>query len=238
MNENKFLHEKIYTDLKSKIVDKTYPENSLLPKEVELSEIYNVSRHTIRKAMDHLNSEGFIRKVKGTGTFVNEMKADYSLSNMASFSEILNDQGGEPNSVVMSAKLMEVDQYIINKLGLTNDKKVYVIERLRRNGEINLCYEKTYVNPIFCPKIDMYVSPNSSLYDLYETRYSLQLNEGTYQLEAINASKKIANLLDIPVNSSILFMKALIRLVDNSPLYYVEAHYVGSRYVFTTNLKR
>ncbi len=238
MNEKIFLHDQIYNDLKQKIADKHYPENSLLPKEVDFCDIYQVSRHTIRKAMDRLNNEGFIRKVKGTGTFVNEVKADYSLSNMASFSEILTNQSGDPNSIVLSAKLMEVDDFYCNKLNLQTESKIYVIERLRRNGDVNLCYEKTYVNPNYCPKIDMYVSPNTSLYDLYENRYSLQLKEGYYQLEATNATKKISNLLDIPINSSVLFMRALIKLIDNSPLYYVEAHYVGSRYVFSTNLKR
>lgn len=238
MVTKKYLHEKVYEDLKNKIMNKHYVTDSLLPTEYELTEIYNVSRHTIRKAMDRLNHEGFIRKVKGTGTFVNDLKTDYSLSNMASFSEIIHSQDGEPNSIVLSARLETVSLKILEKLHLKPKDKVYVIKRIRQAGGVSLCYEVTYISPVLCPDIDKYLTHKTSLYDLYENKYGLKLHEGIYRLEATIASKKVAKILDIPKNSSILFMRALITLTNNKPLYYVEADYVGSRYVFTTQLKR
>lgn len=238
MTEIKFLHEQIYEDIKSKIIQEVYPSNSLIPKEIELMGIYDVSRHTIRKAMDQLRQDGFIRKIKGTGTFVNELKADYALSNMSSFSEIITNQTGHPSSIVLSAKLTVVDKSITDKLSLKDNEPVYLIERIRKNGDINLCYEVTYVSPKHCPGLDMYVSPNASLYDLYENKYNLQLDEGHYKLEAINVNEQVAKLLDIPKLSAVLFMKALIHLKNGSPLYYVKAYYIGSRYIFSTNLKR
>ena len=43
-----------------------------LPSEKELCDAYACSRLTVRKALDVLRSEGYIRKVQGLGTFVSE----------------------------------------------------------------------------------------------------------------------------------------------------------------------
>jgi GntR family transcriptional regulator len=237
MSDEKYLHQKVYDDLKNKILSGKYPLNSLIPKEFDLERIYKVSRHTIRKALDRLSQEGLLRKVKGQGTFVNEIKADYSLSNMASFTEIIHNQGGDPNSIVFSARIEDVDRSIAQKLDC-KDHKVYVVKRLRRNGDVNLCYEITYVSPKLCPNIDQYVSPNSSLFELYEKRYQLTLGNGEYSFEATGAVGEIAKILDVPIASPILFMRARIFTELEAPVYYVEAYYIGSRYIFSTILNR
>ncbi|MBU1145192.1 MAG: GntR family transcriptional regulator [Firmicutes bacterium] len=237
-NEMRYLHEQIYEDLKSKILTKEYIYGSMLPREIDLMTIYNVSRHTIRKAMERLFVEGYVYKVKGTGTFVKSSKADYKLSTMSSFSEIIDNQAGKPNSVVIEAKKMLADEKIKDKLDLGSTKDCYYIERIRRNGKTNLCFEKTFINPELCPDIIEYVTPNASLYQLYEKKYNLTLFEGIYDLEAITASKHISKILDIPEGSAILYMEANIFLENGKALYFVEAYYIGSRYTFSTNLKR
>ena len=237
-NESQFLHEQIYEELKNKIINEEYKFGSMIPKEMDLMDIYKVSRHTIRKAMDRLLIEGYIYKVKGQGTFVKSIKADYKLSNMASFTEIIDNQEGKPNSVVIEANLIKPDDKIKEKLGLSGSSECYYIERIRRNGKTNLCFEKTYINPKLCPDIIDFVTPNASLYDLYENKYKLKMSEGSYNLEAINACSTVSKILDIPENSAILYMEANIFLYDNTPLYFVEAYYIGSRYTFSTVLKR
>ena len=233
-----YLHEKVYKDLKTKIMNQEYQPGDKLPKEIELVDIYNVSRHTLRKAMDRLFAEGYIYKVKGTGTFVKTLKADYNLSNMASFSEIIDNQNGQPNSIVYQATLIKPEPSIGKKLGLKDHEKCYYIERVRRNLDTNLCFEKTYINAKLCPDIIDYVTPNASLYDLYINKYKLKLSEGIYDLEATNASDEVAKILDIKPGSAILLMSANIFLENGIPLYCVEAHYIGSRYRFKTTLKR
>lgn len=237
-NDIKFLHKQIYEDLKNKILTEEYKNGSMLPREIDLMNIYNVSRHTIRKAMDTLFNEGFIYKVKGTGTFIRSNKSNYKLSNMSSFTEIIGNQDGEPNSIVIEAKSIKPTEKVKNILNLGDTEECYYIERIRRNGKTNLCFEKTYINIKLCPDIIDYITPNISLFKLYENKYHLSLLEGFYNLEAINAPKTIAKILDIPENSSILYMEANITLQNGDKLYYVEAYYIGSRYTFSTTLKR
>ena len=51
----------------------------LLPTENELSEQYHVSRVTVRKAFAALDSQGYLEKKSGKGTFIAEKKMQRSL---------------------------------------------------------------------------------------------------------------------------------------------------------------
>lgn len=69
MND-KFLYEKVYNTLKDKILTKSYKPNQKLPTELELANIYDVSRITIKKALAHLREAGLIYSVRGSGSYV------------------------------------------------------------------------------------------------------------------------------------------------------------------------
>lgn len=60
----------VIDDIKSKILSGTYSIGEQIPTESALQEKYNVSRHTIRKAILELSNEGFLRSEKGSGTYV------------------------------------------------------------------------------------------------------------------------------------------------------------------------
>ena len=64
---------KLMSELKQKIVDGTYQSGDKMPSENELAVVYQVSRHTVRKALAILEHEGYIYAVHGKGTFCSEM---------------------------------------------------------------------------------------------------------------------------------------------------------------------
>lgn len=68
--KRKLLYEVIYDDLLSGIQDGTYPPGSKLPSELELSEKYDVSRITSKKALEMLMEENLIARRQGKGSYV------------------------------------------------------------------------------------------------------------------------------------------------------------------------
>lgn len=64
-------YKKIVNDLISQFNSGKYAPNSKIPTEKELTDIYKVSRVTIRNALDVLVKRGIIYKVAGKGTFYN-----------------------------------------------------------------------------------------------------------------------------------------------------------------------
>ncbi|MFW6007448.1 MAG: GntR family transcriptional regulator [Halanaerobiales bacterium] len=63
-------YKKVRDEIKAKIVESTYKPGDKIPSERELCDTYNVSRTTVRKAINDLCNEGILKKYQGKGTFV------------------------------------------------------------------------------------------------------------------------------------------------------------------------
>lgn len=70
MNQSKY--QTIAEEIRTKILAGIYPTDSAIPPELQLQKDYGVSRHTVRQAISVLVSDGFLRKEKGSGTYVDE----------------------------------------------------------------------------------------------------------------------------------------------------------------------
>lgn len=68
--DNKPLYSVIMDQLKSEISSGLYRPESQLPTEAELSSRFGVSRITTRRALDELERDGYIYRIKGSGSFV------------------------------------------------------------------------------------------------------------------------------------------------------------------------
>ena len=63
-------YRKLYEILRRHILSGIYEEGSLLPSENELCTIHNLTRPTVRQALDSLVREGLIVKRQGKGSIV------------------------------------------------------------------------------------------------------------------------------------------------------------------------
>ncbi|MCD6397239.1 MAG: FadR family transcriptional regulator, partial [Spirochaetaceae bacterium] len=85
------LSEEVLRKLQSMIIDGTYKTGDQLPSERELSELFQVSRASVREALRVLGTLGFLdsRVGIGGGTFVKKISIDALLN---PFSEILGNE--------------------------------------------------------------------------------------------------------------------------------------------------
>uniref|UniRef100_UPI000AE45C9D GntR family transcriptional regulator n=1 Tax=Mediterraneibacter glycyrrhizinilyticus TaxID=342942 RepID=UPI000AE45C9D len=91
-------YEYVKQSIQKKIADHEWKGNQVIPSENKLCEYYQVSRITIRRAMDELVHEGVLYRIKGKGCFVREKETD-KLSHIYSFTEaILLQANNRPNN--------------------------------------------------------------------------------------------------------------------------------------------
>ncbi|MGG1575598.1 GntR family transcriptional regulator [Fictibacillus sp. NRS-1165] len=64
------LYRQVYQSIKNNIVSGEYTEGDRVPSEKELSDTFQVSRITSKKALDLLEDEGLVFRQRGKGTFV------------------------------------------------------------------------------------------------------------------------------------------------------------------------
>ena len=69
----------LYFQLKSLLLEEIknggYPVDGLIPTEKELSEMFQISRTTVRQAITELVQEGWLYRIKSKGTFVARVKS-------------------------------------------------------------------------------------------------------------------------------------------------------------------
>ncbi len=68
----------ISDELRSNIQIEKWQEGEKIPTEMELCEIYHVSRITIRKAIDELVKDNLLVRKRAKGTFVKKSEVDSS----------------------------------------------------------------------------------------------------------------------------------------------------------------
>ena len=64
------LYRRVKDQLRARMLDGTYAPHAQLPTERALCDMFEVSRITVRQALDELRQEGAVEKVRGRGTFV------------------------------------------------------------------------------------------------------------------------------------------------------------------------
>lgn len=62
-------HKRLSDDLRAAIKERRFGVEGRVPTEAELARTYRVSRHTVRRALQDLVSEGVVYRVQGRGTF-------------------------------------------------------------------------------------------------------------------------------------------------------------------------
>jgi DNA-binding GntR family transcriptional regulator len=105
---NKYSNIPLYSQLKNVIIDKIergeYAENSKIPSEQELCELFKISRPTVRQAISELTNNGYLYKEKGKGTFVAKKKSVVDVKNYSGFTDSILDSQipGERNIISMN----------------------------------------------------------------------------------------------------------------------------------------
>ncbi len=95
-----------------------------LPTEHSLAKHFGVNRHTVRRALGHLENLGMLQVERGRGTFVHENIVDYQVSRRTRFSENLKRQNKEPSGTILDTGVKPAPGFVAKALGLSPDAPV------------------------------------------------------------------------------------------------------------------
>lgn len=228
-------YAQIYNVLKREIIEGEFVIGSLLPPEPELEKRFHVSRTTVRRAVDLLSREGFVKAQQGFGTQILDYKTKQNLNAITSMSETLRQKGHEVSPKSMYIDIVAPSPHIAKDLGIAEDEKVARVQRIQLVDGHPIAIMKNYIPASLAPGIENHVSEIKSLYQFLENRYNISIENAHDRISARNADFSEAQMLEVEVGAALLYMRRVC-YAGGRPVCADRISIVGEKYELDINM--
>lgn len=225
-------YHQLFELIRQKIEEGEWQPYQSIPSERDLVDLYNVSRVTVRQALENLALQGYVFREHGKGTFVSPPKLQQNIQLLNSFSEDMQSRGLAPGQKILRFEKMTPSAKIAERLEIEPGKKqVTYIERLRLAGNEIMGLQRCYLNlPDRLQFSQADLEASGSLYRLLEDKLNVFPFEADEELEAAIADSQDARLLGIVPGSPILSIERTVWSQYRRPFEFVHMIFRGDRY--------
>lgn len=235
---SKPLHLQAEEMLREMIKTDEYKNGKLLPDEVSLSRQLDISRNTLRTAINQLVVEGLLVRKKGHGTKVVQKAITGGVKNWLSFSQEMKMLGIQVRNFELRVAYEAPDEAARAFFGMapTDKRRCMVLERVRGKEEYPFVYFLSLFNPsIAFSGTDDFTQP---LYSILENTYHIVVKTSMEEVSASLAREDIARKLDIEPTDPILIRKRMVYDVNGVPVEYNIAYYRADSFTYTIEATR
>lgn len=209
---NKELKIPLYLQLANILISKienNMVENDKIISEREICDAYSVSRTTVRQALNQLEKEGYIYKIRGKGTFVSSKRLKQDLISFYSFTEEMKKLGKEAKSEVVGFEIVSAKEKIGRIYGVSEDEVMYKITRIRKADDIPMMYEITYLPYELFKGLNKEYLESRAMYDILINEFNVKLTSAEEYFEPILTKKLESIYLGIPQGAPSLKIERL-----------------------------
>lgn len=218
--------------LRDAIAGELIKPQEAIPTERDLAVDFEISRITVRKAVDGLVNEGLLTRRRGAGTFVIGGRVEKSFSKLSSFSEDMLSRGRTPSSSWVSKTAGAVTPEEALSLGLSPGSLVYRFHRIRYADGSSMALEYSTV-PGYCLPSENTVG--ESLYEALDAT-GFRPMRALQRLRAIAFTPEQAKTLGIEAGQPGLFIERRGFLADGRTTEYTQSYYRGDAYDLVAEL--
>ncbi len=211
--------------LRDAIQSRQLLQDDAIPAERDLAEDFDVSRITVRKAIDGLVTEGLLTRRRGAGTFV-ASRVEKSFSKLSSFSEDMISRGRKPHSEWVSKSVGAVTPEEALSLGLSPGALVYRFQRIRFADGMTMALEQSAIPGYCLPSLEVVTT---SLYQALEKTGHRPMR-ALQRLRAVNFTPEQADRLMVKPGDAGLFIERRGFLADGRTAEFTQSWYRGDAY--------
>jgi len=215
--------------LRSAIERQVLAPDEALPPERELAEAYDVSRVTVRKALDGLVHARLLTRRQGAGTFV-AARVEKNFATISSFTEDMLSRGRQPHSEWISKSEGTVMPEEALAFGFGPGTPVYRLVRIRYADGQSMALEHATV-----PK-DSLTSLEAVGESLYDALGSARPVRVLQRLRAVLFTPEQSELLGIEPGSAGLEIERRGFAADGRTVEFTKSYYRGDAYDFVAEL--
>ncbi len=223
--------------LEQRIISGEFSPGDRFPTDEALTRQYNLSRGTVRRAVDMLVDEGRLRREQGRGTFVAAPQLTPVFFRLADFSEEMRQRGRIPGTHLLQRRVFPANDEIASRLQLCSGEKVIEIARLRLADGQPMAYETRYLAYDLCPDLLDEDLENQSIHSLLIDKYNIPLVRAVHTIEARTLSAQEATLLQVPPGAAGFAVDRLTYTLNDRPVTWYRIIYRGDEYRFTAEFQ-
>lgn len=229
------LYYQVKQIIKEKIEDGEYKVGDTLLSEAKFEEIYNISRTTIRQAINELVNEGYLKRSRGKGTVVTFEKVNENLNKIISLSDEMKMIGISFDTRYCKIELEKSNKVISENLMVNDGEDIYKLVRLRYVKNSPFVYTVTYLNKIqnLSLNSDEY---KDSLYRVLSEKYNIKISKGRETFESIAANENIGKCLDINIGTPVFKRTRIAYNQYNEIIEYTLCYYRSDKFKYTVEL--
>ena len=225
------LYQQLQRALRRAIEARLIAPDDALPPERDIAEDFQISRITVRKAIDGLVGEGLLMRRQGAGTFVCA-RVEKNFSKLTSFSEDMRARGRTPRTVWLRKSEGSVTPEEALTLRSSPGTPVYRFHRIRYADDAPMAIEYATVLAACLPSLD---AVESSLYEALE-RAGNRPVRALQRLRAVLFTAEQAKLLQIHERDAGLLVERVGFIKDGRAMEFTQSYYRGDIYDFVAEL--
>ena len=189
-------------------IQKRYKAGDVLPSEKDLAARFEVNRHTVRRAIGELVTQGIVGKLQGKGTIVQQKVINYSINQDTRFTQTLESCGRQPESLVIKKIGLQAEGVVAELLEIPPGKPVILVETLRKMDGAPFSVVSHYL-PLEKVYEVMRTYRGGSLHGFLEMQYNLRLKRRLSLISAVLPDQLDQELLEITGNSPLLQVRSV-----------------------------
>lgn len=232
------LYYQIYVLIRDKILSGNYPNGSLIPTEKQLEQTFNVSRITVKRALDELAKEGLVSRQRGRGTMVTfSAPVSSSLGNMDGLLEDMLNIVQETKVHILEFDYVTAAPHVTDALQLPPDAIVQHAVRTRRKDDTPFSYVITYVPEDIgrsFKKSDLKHHPILAMIE----KAGVNIARARQTVTATLADGTTGPALDIGIGSPLLKVSRIVYDDNDRPVEYIIIYYWPGLYRINMELSR
>lgn len=198
-----------------------------VPSENQLSEEFNVSRMTARRALTELVDEGILIRSQGLGTFVSDHRPMSSMLEINSIDSEVLARGHAYSNKVINQTVVKADSSQSILFSLAFDAELFHTLIVHYESNVAIQVEKRWVNPDHAPdylKQDF----NKTTANQYLNKVA-PLTQADHVIEALLPDKEIASFLGIEQQQPCLMVSRRTYSAKGI-VSYARLYHPGNRY--------
>ncbi len=203
MNSNPFMF-KIAEQLIAYIKENDLKAGDPLPSQNEMIKHYGVSTITVRVAMQRLETDGVIKRIRGKGTFVAEKKIIENVTGIRSFEERLAEIGFEVTNQYIESYMAAPADRIRHDLNLSNKSRTFKIRRLKLLNGAALALETRHLPLTIVSRFKQNELETEPFIRLFGLHPDIAICKIKYSTKASLASEMEAEMMSVEKESPVL----------------------------------